>query len=314
MKEQIPIFVLSSGRTGSTLLAKMINRHPELLCVSDLFEPVGDEPYFNSTKTVDGKEFFKILSRPSYKQRIKYWRKRATTELLFLPEDDNIVSLLLSYTLPFLTGGNPMNLFYELKEAVQKFGKDTIPNHTIRFFNWLRDKYRKKLWVERTGGSLPHTRKIVNTWPNAKIVHNYRDTRETAISMMTGSFFRLYLELTKNPNLDEWDSDYMPPVEEMAKMLNKWIVDAVEVLGTLPDHQKMDLKYEDLMADTVGTLLRFVNFIFERSEPTIEDIKWAEQESVIIKSPPLRFPKLNHNEQQRLQYTCYESLKVLEYI
>ncbi|MFQ5632488.1 MAG: sulfotransferase, partial [bacterium] len=194
MTRQTPIFVISSGRTASTFLARLINKHPQLLCVSDFFEPVGDVPYFDRDRIVDGREFFEILSSPSFKQRIKYWREQPTAELLFLHEDDNMVSLLLSYTLAFLTHGKPMKLFYELKEAVGDFGNDSMVNHLISFFEWLRHKFGKELWVERTGGSLPHLAKIIETWPNAKIVHNYRDCRETAISMMTGSFFRLYLE------------------------------------------------------------------------------------------------------------------------
>ncbi|UCE06528.1 MAG: sulfotransferase [bacterium] len=149
--------------------------------------------------------------------------------------------------------------------------------------------------------------------PDAKIVHNYRDCRETAISMMTGSFFRLYLELTKNPDLDEWDSDYMPPLEEMGSMLNQWIVDAVGVLESLPDHQKMNLSYEDLMDDCMNTLLHFSNFVFERQEPTPEDIEWAEKECNVIERVPLRYQKLSRDEQEKLQNICYESLKTLGY-
>ena len=100
-----------------------------------------------------------------------------------------------------------------------------MAGHLIRFFDWLRDRYEKDLWVERTGGSLPHMRQIVDTWPDAKIVHNYRDPREVALSMMTGSFFRLYLELEKNPDLGDWDWNHMPPIEEMGAMLNRWLVD-----------------------------------------------------------------------------------------
>ena len=137
MKKQTPIFVLSAGRTGSTLLAKMINRHPGLLCVSDLFEPVGEVPYFDAKRIVDGQEFFKILSLPSYKQRIKYWRKQPNAELLFLHEDDNMVSLLLSYTLPFLTDGKPMDLFHELQEETKQWEEDSMVSHTIRFFEWF---------------------------------------------------------------------------------------------------------------------------------------------------------------------------------
>ena len=78
----------------------MIREHPRLLCVSDLFEPIGPEPYFDRGRTVDGAEFLQVLSRPSLPQRIAYWRQQPTGELLFLPEDDQLVSLLLTYTLP----------------------------------------------------------------------------------------------------------------------------------------------------------------------------------------------------------------------
>ncbi|MEM7349850.1 MAG: sulfotransferase [Acidobacteriota bacterium] len=312
MSAQIPIFVVSSGRAGSTLLAKMIHRHPQLLCVSDIFEPVGEIPYFDRQKRVDGKAFFDILSAPSFKQRIKFWRDRPTTELLFLPEDDEMVSLLLSYTLPFLAGKDPMPLYDELKEATESLESDSMPNHLIRCFDWLRDRFQKELWVERTGGSLPHMRQIIETWPNAKIVHNFRDTRETAISMMTGSFFRLYLELAKDPQLGEWDADYMPPLEEMGAMLNQWIVDAVAALEQVPAERQINLSFESLVDDTVETLLGFSRFVFDR-EPTAEDIAWAEQERTVIRKPSLKFSQLDREQQEKLEAACAEGMEALGY-
>lgn len=313
MKKQTPIFVVSSGRAGSTLLARMINRHPRLLCVSDLFEPVGEVPYFDHDRRVDGRRFFEILSSPSYQQRIDYWRAQPTGELLHLPEDDEMVSLLLSYTLPFLTGGDPMDLFRELRAAAEGHGEDSMAGHLIRCFDWLRDRFGKELWVERTGGSLPHTRKIIQTWPDSKIVHNYRDSRETAISMMTGSFFRLYLELTKNPDLGDWDWEHMPPLEEMGAMLNRWVMDAVAALDELPARQRMDLSYEELMADTTGTLLGLARFVFER-EPTAEDRAWAEREVAVIRPAPLKSPGLPREEQERLEASCADALGALGYL
>ena len=313
MQGQVPVFVVSSGRAGSTLLAKMIHRHPRLLCVSDMFEPVGEIPYFDQDRVVDGREFFKILSAPSFKQRIKYWRDRPTTELLFLPEDDDLVSLLLSYAIPFLEKDDPMGLFQELKEATESLGRDSMPDHLIRFFAWLRDHFGKDLWIERTGGSLPHMAKIIETWPEAKIVHNFRDTRETAISMMTGSFFRLYLELEKNPDLGDWDSEYMPPLEEMGGMLNRWILDAVAALESVPEDRKMDLSFEALTSETEATLLRFAGFVFDRAEPTPEDIAWARNEVAVIRKPSLKFPKLDPDQQRRLGAACAAGLAALGY-
>ncbi len=313
MTEQTPIFVVSSGRAGSTLLARMIHRHPRLLCVSDIFEPVGEIPYFDQGRRVTGKEFFEILSAPSFKQRIAYWRAQPTTELLFLPEDDQMVSLLLTYALPFVAGSEPMGLYRELEAAAAGWQENSMPGHLIHFFEWLRDHYKKDLWVERTGGSLPHMKQIIDTWPNAKIVHSYRDTRETAISMMTGSFFRLYLELEKNPDLGEWDSSYMPPLEEMGAMLNRWVVDATAALEAIPAQRRLNLAYEDLVDDAAGTLLRLSNFIFDREEPTPEDVAWAEAERAVIRRPPLKFPTLPEPEQRRLQEVCAEGLAALGY-
>ena len=314
MSRQAPIFVISSGRAGSTLLAKMIHRHPRLLCISDIFEPVGEVPYFDRSKVVDGATFFRVLSSPSFDHRISYWRSQPTSELLYLHEDDDMVSLLTSYTLPFLTGGDPMELFEELRSAVEAFEPTTMAGHLICCFDWLRDRFGKELWVERTGGSLPHTEKILQAWPDAKIVHNFRDTRETAISMMTGSFFRLYLELERDPELDEWDWEHMPPRERMGDMLNRWIVNATAALDGFPREQQFDLSYEELMDKPARTLLELAKFLFDREDPASEDVTWAEAEREVIRPAPLRFPGLPELEQHRLQAACEDGLAALGYV
>ncbi len=311
---QTPVFVLSSGRSGSTLLARLIHRHPQLLCISDLFEPVGEIPYFDRTSLVSGEEFLAILSRPSFPQRIAYWRQQPTDELLFLPDDDNLVSLLLSYTLAFLTNHQPMALFAELEAACAAYPEDVMANHLLRFFDWLRDRFSSQLWVERTGGSLPHTEKILATWPDAKIVHNFRDPRETALSMMTGSFFRLYLELEKNPDLGDWDWSVMPPIEEMGTMLNRWFVNALNALEQFPGDRQMNLAFEDLQSDPRATLLGLSGFLFDRpGRPTAEDLAWAEGACSIIRKPPKRFPNLSPDDQKKLQRACSESAHRLGY-
>ncbi|MFQ5632477.1 MAG: hypothetical protein ACE5I1_27220, partial [bacterium] len=111
-----------------------------------------------------------------------------------------------------------------------------------------------------------------------------------------------------------WDSEYMPPIEEMGSMLNRWVVDAVAALKEFPDHQQMNLSYENLKEDTVGTLLRFTSFVFEKSIPTPADIAWVEESSKAIKKAPLRFHTLTPGEQVKLQNSCSEGLEALGYI
>ena len=62
----------------------------------------------------------------------------------------------------------------------------------------------KNYGLREQGAHSSIPKRLFENWPNAKFIHNYRDCREVAISMMTGSFFRLYLELTQNPDLGEW--------------------------------------------------------------------------------------------------------------
>ena len=95
-------FFLTSGRSGSTALARLLHTHPDVAVISDLFEPAVDEPYFDQVHPITGEQFWKLLIRPSIPQRIAHWRRLPTDELLFLPDDDADVSLLMSYTLPFL--------------------------------------------------------------------------------------------------------------------------------------------------------------------------------------------------------------------
>lgn len=311
MSNQTPIFIISSGRTGSTLLARMLNRHPELVIISDLFEPVGDEPYFHPEWNVNGAEFWKIISRPSFPQRIKSWRRKPNAELLFLPDDDNLVSLLLSYTIPFISD-EPMKFFYELEKEVAAFPKDNMTGQMIRLFDHLRDKIGKSLWVERTGGSLPHAEKIMRLWPDAKIVHNIRDPREIAISMMKGSFFRLYLELEKNPQLGEWDESYFPPLEEMGAMINRWFVAAAPSFEAFPSERMRILRYESLMKNTEETLLTLIPYFLER-EVNATDREWAKAESAIIRPSSLKFPKLERAQQASLEAAVKESMNILGY-
>ena len=81
MKKQQPIFIVSSGRTGSTLISRILNNHKKICIISDLIEPVGDNRFFEDNKKVSSFEFFNLISRRTSLSRIYYWRKKKTKEL-----------------------------------------------------------------------------------------------------------------------------------------------------------------------------------------------------------------------------------------
>src|SRR5438309_1715222 len=58
-----PVIVVSTGRSGSTLLSNMIREHRELLSLSELFILLGDAAFPEGP--VSGARFWGILSRPN---------------------------------------------------------------------------------------------------------------------------------------------------------------------------------------------------------------------------------------------------------
>ena len=132
-KQKTPVFIVSAGRSGSTFLAKLINDHPDIVCVSDLFEPVGPAPYFDRETKISGTDFFNMIAAPSTKPRLRYWRERQTKERLFVPEDEGLVSLLLSYTIPFVDD-DPMTCLSDYQNFVAREPEQSPADHLISFF------------------------------------------------------------------------------------------------------------------------------------------------------------------------------------
>ena len=311
-KNQTPIFIVSTGRTGSTFIAEALNKHPNIAIILDIIEPLGPNPFFEKNKIATGSEFFKEISKPSIKPRLRYWKKKSTKERRFYPEDDNLVSLLLCYAIPFVTH-DPMDFFYKIKKEFEKIPKQTMDKHTIKLFEMLRDEAKKDLWVEKTGGSIPQIEKIVDIWPTGKYIYSYRDGREVAISMHKHPMFRMYNQMLKNPDLDEWDFEYYPPIEDLGKMWNDWTVKAHRELKKIPDNMKMDLKYEYLSNYPEDFLISLLNFILDQEKETEFDKKWAKKWAKGVSMAPLRFETFNLDDQKKLEKTCKPGLIELGY-
>jgi hypothetical protein len=318
MSTQTPVFIVSAGRSGSTFLAKLINQHPDIVCMSDLFEPVApspyidrDAPYFDRSKKIAGEDFFAMLSAPSSKPRLRYWRERQTKERLFVPTDENMVSLLMSYTIPFIDA-DPLQCFNNCRSFFENRPEKAAADHLIDFFDWLRDRHSGKIWIERSGGALGLTPRIIETWPQAKIIHNYRDGRESAISMQRYPFFRMYLKMLNTPDMDEWDFDAMPPIEDIGKMWSDWVLLAEDAIDAMPTEQTHRLPYENLMGRTEQSLRALIEFVFDRT-PNETDQTWIKKCAAQTEPSPLKFHDLPQTERIALEKSCAPGLQRLGY-
>ena len=57
-------------------------------------------------------------------------------------------------------------------------------------FDWLRERLGRRVWVERSGGSLIFGLALMRLFPEARVVHVYRDGRDTALSLRQHPAFK----------------------------------------------------------------------------------------------------------------------------
>lgn len=217
-----PIFLVSSGRTGSTIISNILNNHKDICVISDIIEPIGDNSFLiNKTEKITGEKFFKEISRKTSEARINFWKLHKTKELLYLPKNDNEISLLNCYTIPFLFKDIKKKFLF-IKKYFLSQKKNTRDKHFFNFLNLLKKMSKKKIFIERTGGALHHIDKILHFYPNSKIIFNYRNPLETAISMRNYPFFRMYELMNSNKNLSKWNFFKKKEYWVYGKMLESW--------------------------------------------------------------------------------------------
>jgi len=179
--KQKPIFIINTGRCGSTFLSRIINEHPQFLVISELIEPIAHNPYFDNHR-VDGNTFWDYLNRKSMQQRVDIWRKTKTRELGYLDENDENVSLLSAYTLPQLSEEH-LELRNKIHDEVCAWSTESVSKHFINLMELIRDIFGKEIWIERTGGSINQVDRIVKVWPEAKFIYIFRNGYSTLKSM-----------------------------------------------------------------------------------------------------------------------------------
>src|SRR5262249_28321545 len=150
---------------------------------------------------------------PRKRMKLMYKHGIVFDEVLYRPGpgkrftvDTGVPPLLLT-ALPHLTDA-PEALYDEVREFVLKQGWFSVAEHYLHLFDWLRQKFGRKVWVERSGSILAHFEELSANFPNARYVHLFRDGRDCAVSMVRHSAFRLSAvtgELTKALGFDPYN-------------------------------------------------------------------------------------------------------------
>jgi hypothetical protein len=339
-KPNPPVFVVSSGRCGSTLVSNMLNLNPSILSLSELLIVLTPGVFAGAPHPIYGAQFWALLSTPRKRMTFMLRNGIVFDEILYRPgpgrrftAETGVPPILLT-ALPHLTS-EPEALFDEIREFVLAQGAYPIGQHYLRLFDWLRERFGRKLWVERSGSLLVHLNELIENFPGAHFVHLYRDGRECAISMGRHSAFRLSAitgELDRSIGVDPFNTDEPPPVEAPPELRNLmpesfdrgafwshhipvelfgqgWALEemqGLQLLASLAPGRVLHLRYENLVANPKGELANLMRFLGLEA-----DDDYLERAAALVKIKPPAWPLLPDGERKRLDEACRVAMGLL---
>ena len=336
-----PVFILSTGRCGSTMVSNILNRHPRVLSLSEFISYIGIRSF--SRRRPTGDWMWNHYSRQQHRTRLML---RERYEELLYPLDDPFarfsqhdVPPILCATLPHLTERYE-ELFDELAPFVRAQPRQPTADHFRHLFEWLCRRFGCTVWAERSGGSLLFASRLLHELPEARVIHVFRDGRETAISMSRHYLFRLIaatmlalrsfgfdamtslargkhwerlsfrLEpLTRvlcTPERLPWDDLALP---HFGMLWSAMIERGSRMIGRFPSGRLLSVRFEDVQAEPDAQIRRLIRFI----GPDLEDEAWLREVSAIPRPTPSKFERLEAVDRAALAEACRPGLECLGY-
>jgi hypothetical protein len=342
-----PVFVVGTGRCGSTLVSNILRAHPDVLSLSEFFTFVTDlgtliQPAF-PPDVIEAAHFWRIISTPYHKQNLMLREGIAMDEVLYpcAPTSrftaQNGVPAILQTTLPHLTSKHD-ELFDEIRTFVLAQTPADIQLHYTRLFAWLQQRFGRHVWVERSGSSIRIIGRLRQHFPQAKFVHIVRDGRNCALSMSKHSGFRMVMLaflLTEIMGCDPFEDNDRSGIDDLPEDLypflpehfdptafreydaapslygHYWsgeIIQGLDILSQVPAQQVLTLHYEDFLTDFIPTANRLITFI----DPTLANHDWLQEVQGIVHPASSTWKTLPKQEQAFLQAACEPGFQKLK--
>lgn len=337
-----PVFIVGTGRCGSTMMSNIVRLHPRLLSLSEFFANLAGRAFM--LRNPDGESFWRLLSVPS-PIAVRMMAQSGTTEEVLYPfgngarfRPDNVPPILCA-ALPHLTPDYEA-LYDELAPVMRRAGRAPLAEHYGRLFELLAARFRRERVVERSAFSLLLVPALARTFPEARFVHLYRDGRNAALSMQRHPYFRLSTRFARaieglgfdpfRPALMSGSSRLFPfleavtgccfpierwlaeplPVEWLGAYWSRMVAAGVALLGALPAGCLLNIRYEDVLARPHEELARLMTFL----GPEYMDEKWLDVASALPRQPASDWRRLAADEQARLRAACGPGLALLGYL
>lgn len=336
-----PVLILSTGRCGSTMVSDLLSRHPQILSLSEFFVPLGPQAF--AWQRPDGERMWRTLTTQSAGLHAMLKDGHVVEEGLYRHDAPGArygsadMPPIIAVTLPHLTD-DPEALLDELEPLVRARPRMPLADHYRALFGDLAGKLGRRVWVERSGGTLMHSAKLLRLFPEARIVHVYRDGRDTAMSMSRHHNFRVLVGAIRRARrfgidaqlpfrasrgspvdvlvqnlvfrmLDIEKTAALPTLEDFGRFWSDLIEIGLESFADLPPDRLLNVRFEDVQTAPRETLQELIRFI----DPTLEDGAWLDEVSTIPRPARSKFQSLPADQQAALTRACAPGLERLGY-
>lgn len=337
-----PVFIVGTGRCGSTMLSDLVRRHPDLLSLSEFWPGTFTWPPLRGDR-LTGEAVFRRLNELPPGGRTLMENGLFIPEFRYRPGPGaryraEAVPPILCITLPHLTDA-PERLWDELGPLLRARGVDSLGAHYRFLFDHLARRFRKRVWIERTGASLLFVPHLARLFPEARFVHLFRDGPDTALSMREHHFFRIRLGAARwlrRVGLDPFHpahwvgtSPWLPaferlrfrffsrsryerrrfPPEAFGWFWSGMVERGLDYLGELPPDRVLAMRYETLVESPRTELRRFLAFVGEE----FANDDWLREAAAIPRARPPARLRLAPDEHARLEESCAPGRRRLGY-
>jgi len=225
-KHPNPIFIGGCGSSGSTLLRRMLNSHPNISC---------------------GKEM-SVFDRPAMWKVELSWLKKMYNTQEFNPMEWKQPFLIIAgnkkikqWSYFGLCKKNGVEENYHSEEEINKLFEmsSDVKEFCDLFFSNYADKQGKTRWAEKTPNNIFNAVKLLEVWKDAKFIHCIRDGRDVITS--------LHKRRGEIPH----------------HSCIRWLMATKAGLNLRGNPRVYEVFYEDLVSDPEYELTRLCNFLGE---------------------------------------------------
>ncbi|MEJ5254790.1 MAG: sulfotransferase [Acidimicrobiales bacterium] len=309
-------FVVGTGRCGSTLLARMLAEHREVVSLHEFFTGLDWERRF-APGVVSGERFAALIGAEQPVTNAVLARGHTSDEIRYpfgapgarYQPGDPVPWILISM-LSHLTD-DPDPLFDEVMAFARARPDAPLADHYRSLFELLTERFDGSVWIERSGSSLDYLTGLIDLYPDARFVHIHRDGPEAALSIREHPFFRLgvafFLELLPERSDAEDEAELIsriidtpPPCWAVGRFWSDQVLRGFRALPRLNRNQFLQVRFEDLLVAPHIVLAQIATF-FELPE----DEGFLGRACAMVRTPPPpRLDVLAPGERDELVRAC----------